>query len=535
MTERRARVVVVDDEAIELDNISRALKREGWQYATFADPVKALEDIRDQEYDIGLFDIRMPNMNGIELMRRVQALQKDLDVIVLTAHGSLDTASEAVRLGASDYILRPYPLAHLIDVVKRTLSTRRFRQQLSTLHELTLDFVASENGIQTLMDQLVDGVAAVLRPGLVCLAVGYEQGAWRLLASEGLDGSRCAEAQAGIPEGLEKIVNKSGGAIVAADAGKLPLSFKGIGSALVAPMMSRGEILGALYIGSPDKGAFTDSPSAEEEFARTQEDLRFVTVMAGLGAAAVRQSRDALSLREAMNAQIRAQARAAQAEATQGLSRWVAHAMKNALWIISGRAELLRAKAKETKLQDGLDVIIKQAGEVDKIMGKFRRAAMGTDSRPRPSDFSRLLSSAKEEALARYEDKRSLIKVEERCEGNPVLEADPVELKQALVNILANAVRAMLPDGGTLSITTTCAGNSLSLEVRDTGYGISPENQKQLFKPFFSTTSGGMGLGLWTTKHIIENHGGTIDIESELGKGTTVRVSLPLEGGKTDA
>src|ERR1043165_3488129 len=121
------------------------------------------------------------------------------------------------------------------------------------------------------------------------------------------------------------------------------------------------------------------------------------------------------------------------------------------------------------------------------------------------------------------------IKVEfEQCDENPTALLDEGCIRAALLNLLLNAVEAM-PAGGTLSITTGIDGETLSLVIKDTGAGMTEERIKKIFEPFNSDKAGGLGLGMPYAKKIIEEHGGKIAIESRLGEGTQVCISLPAE------
>jgi two-component system sensor histidine kinase HydH len=103
--------------------------------------------------------------------------------------------------------------------------------------------------------------------------------------------------------------------------------------------------------------------------------------------------------------------------------------------------------------------------------------------------------------------------------------------KQALLNLLLNAQQAM-PTGGEITLLARAEPQGVLFEVIDTGRGMSPEVLAQAFRPFYSTHSGGSGLGLPTTRKIIEAHGGSIDVQSEVGKGTKFTIRLPvLRGG----
>ena len=101
-------------------------------------------------------------------------------------------------------------------------------------------------------------------------------------------------------------------------------------------------------------------------------------------------------------------------------------------------------------------------------------------------------------------------------------------LKQAFLNLILNALQAM-PQGGVLTVESGLSNGMVVVRIADTGVGISEENRKRLFSPFFTTKKNGTGLGLAITYRIIENHHGTIDVASEPGKGTTFTVKIPVE------
>jgi two-component system, NtrC family, sensor histidine kinase HydH len=111
----------------------------------------------------------------------------------------------------------------------------------------------------------------------------------------------------------------------------------------------------------------------------------------------------------------------------------------------------------------------------------------------------------------------------------PALKLNKETMRQALLNLMLNAVQAM-PSGGELTVQASVENHQVALSLIDTGIGIAPEVLPKIFRPFFSTKSniGGSGLGLPTTKKIIEVHHGTIDVQSEPGKGTKFTIKLPI-------
>jgi two-component system NtrC family sensor kinase len=115
-------------------------------------------------------------------------------------------------------------------------------------------------------------------------------------------------------------------------------------------------------------------------------------------------------------------------------------------------------------------------------------------------------------------------------EDTPVMEVDPVQIEQVLVNLIINAQQAM-PDGGRIVLGARVLddGNRVEFSVEDDGAGIPSEIRSRIFEPFFSTKDGKTdGLGLAVCLGIVQQHGGTIDIESEMNKGTTFRFVLPI-------
>ena len=111
----------------------------------------------------------------------------------------------------------------------------------------------------------------------------------------------------------------------------------------------------------------------------------------------------------------------------------------------------------------------------------------------------------------------------------PVVMLDRSLVRQALVNLCRNAIEAM-PDGGSIDLLTRTRGDQVVLEIIDTGKGMDEKTRAQMFQAFFSTRSGGSGLGLPTVRRIVEAHHGQIVCESEPGKGTRFTISLPVQG-----
>jgi two-component system sensor histidine kinase HydH len=103
---------------------------------------------------------------------------------------------------------------------------------------------------------------------------------------------------------------------------------------------------------------------------------------------------------------------------------------------------------------------------------------------------------------------------------------DESSMRGALMNLILNAIEAM-PEGGTLNIAVDQTEDPLRLEITDTGRGIAEEEAKKIFEPFYTTKAQGLGLGMPYAKKIIDQHRGTVCLNSRLGEGTTISITLP--------
>ena len=120
--------------------------------------------------------------------------------------------------------------------------------------------------------------------------------------------------------------------------------------------------------------------------------------------------------------------------------------------------------------------------------------------------------------------------------GIPSLQLDKGQIQQSIINLIINAIEAT-DAGGTISISTACKAprGTIEIVVSDTGEGISETDLVRIFDPFYTTKENGNGLGLAITHGIIEQHNGTINVESKLGRGTTFTIKLPMTPGEDNA
>jgi len=127
------RLIVVDDEKPQLEALCSLLQDAGFEVKGFSEPATALEHLKNQSFDVLLTDLRLPGMDGIELVQRARQLDPDLSAILMTGHGSIKTAVEAMKQGVLDYILKPFKVSELMPVVNRAIEVRKLKLQNTQL------------------------------------------------------------------------------------------------------------------------------------------------------------------------------------------------------------------------------------------------------------------------------------------------------------------------------------------------------------------------------------------------------------------
>jgi signal transduction histidine kinase len=206
----------------------------------------------------------------------------------------------------------------------------------------------------------------------------------------------------------------------------------------------------------------------------------------------------------------------------------VAHEVRNPLGIISSTAELLQERLARYEPQDRLaQIIVEESNRLNEKVTEFLDFARPRIPNLRSCDLEAVVDRSLE--FLEPEIQRLGVRVlrDYHLDGR-VLAADPDLLHQAFLNLLLNAIQAM-PSGGRLTVSTQAGPQDRGGEIRfaDTGEGIEPESLKKVLNPFFTTKEKGSGLGLPIVKSIIESHQGSLKIDSTVGQGTVVTVTLP--------
>jgi two-component system NtrC family sensor kinase len=316
-------------------------------------------------------------------------------------------------------------------------------------------------------------------------------------------------------------------------------------SALLAPLRFEHQRLGALVLyGGTHAHLFIprDLP-----FVQALADLTAVAIVeTGQREHATRLQHD-LTQTETLHAQTKARLDAAQAQLLQSaklaavgeLAASVAHEINNPLYAARNSLFLVEQDlAPDAPERQFLDIAQNELGRIARIITRMRDFYRPARAELEPTDVNELLRETLE--LVQTHLRHGHIAITAVLADNlPSIVAHTDQIRQVFLNLMLNACDAM-PDGGALRVTTRieqgvpASPELIVVDIADSGVGIAPEHLTHLFEPFYTTKPHGTGLGLAISGHIVAQHGGHIDVASEVGSGATFTIALPLDGGVGD-
>lgn len=209
------------------------------------------------------------------------------------------------------------------------------------------------------------------------------------------------------------------------------------------------------------------------------------------------------------------------------LSAGMAHEIKNPLVTIRTFTDLLPEQYNDTDFRNTFfDLVGQEVHRIDAIVNRLLNFARPAKASLKPIS----LHDVVENSIRLVEQqllKQQILLDKKLMAEQYMIHADAEQLNQAFVNFFLNAIQAMAP-GGTLQVHTLLVDKAIQLDIQDTGCGVSEEQRRHIFDPFFTTKETGVGLGLSVSHGIIQEHKGTIDVESVEGQGTVFHIQFPL-------
>jgi signal transduction histidine kinase len=521
-------VLVVDDESGIALLCNRILSRAGYDVLSETNPRVAIEHLQQKRFDLLVVDIRMPEVDGFDVISRAQMIQPDIAVLVMTGFGTVETAIRALRQGVDGLLLKPFQKSdELLLAVRQAMTDNQRKRDTARVSALRPLFNVTETLFaETDRDRLLELIVNAIREHLNCSNVAYyqvENGVVSVIAQRGkvLQVDTFAFAAELVrrvdADGNPFVINATGPG--EEDAQSL-LSSLGLGTAILIPV-ARSNLHCVLF-------AARDASGTDRPFRGADLEMFFVlarqAVIAMENARLYEDLRDYVrQIEDSQQALLRAEKMAAAGRLTAS----IAHEVNNPLQSVqnclhlAGREDLPAEKRREyfALAQTELERLMKT---MQRMLDFYRPGAAKVGQVDILELLQHVLSLTAQQLGQRH------IEVEtDLPESLPEIYAVSSQIQQIFFNLVLNSLDAM-PAGGKLKISARGFENGVEIIFQDTGPGIPEDRRNDIFEPFFSTKEGGTGLGLTVSYNIVTAHGGTLDLVNEHEPGACFRLFLPI-------
>jgi two-component system NtrC family sensor kinase len=500
-----SKLLIIDDEEGIRKVLSLSLTSDGYDVFTASGGEEGIDIFKTESPSIILTDIKMPGMDGIETLKRIKELNSDAEVIMITGHGDMDLAIEALKLDASDFLNKPIKDEALSVALKRATERIEMKQKLKAYTDdlermvrIATEEVKRRAEFQNkLITSSNDAIIATDEKGDIII---YNQGAERIFGYDRSEIIRKKNISTLYPQeiasefksGLEKrnhvdLSEWKEIDILSKDGQTVPTGFSG------SILYAEDEVVGSV-------GFFQDL----REIKRLQEEL------------------------------ITSERLAATGQTVAGL----AHYIKNILNGLKGGTYVLNValdKSDTDKIKDGWTMIERNVGRISDLV--LDLLAYSKERKPEKENCfpNEIIKEVSDLMKTRARENN----VEIKTDFDPLLGevfVDPKAIHRSLLNLVSNAIDACIFDSASkkswqVVISSAIEKNhTIKFEVADNGMGMDEEIKEKIFSSLFSTKGErGTGLGLLVTEKIVKENGGTIDVDSQQGKGTTFTIYLPYQ------
>jgi two-component system NtrC family sensor kinase len=488
--DKRIRILVAEQDTSFIKMVEDSLKASGSLYyiEKVSSGEQCLKMLQREKFDILLLDHSLPDGEGLNWLRRFHELGIGIPTIFVTAQGDPRLAIEAMKEGVFDYINRSAECAKAFPfVVNRAIEGYSLMVEKVRLQK---ELIETKYFLESIVEKAGDAISVVDLEGNVLY---WNEGAARIYGYQ-----------------KEEVVGKKLFDFLYSRDATLRVEEERLMEGLMAQVKA-GKVV----------------PNVEVK-RQTKDGKEIITSMTisplrnaeGRIIGASRICKDITHLKKAEERLVLAERLSSLGELTAG----VAHELRNPLAGIKINTQMLSRKKDLPGMEKRLlESTIEGIEKIQKIVDDMLHFA-----KPKASHFKQEeISGVVERSLAILQTKLkkgNISYVFEQSQGLPKVRIDIHQIQQVLINVILNAIQAM-EKGGTLTIRTFLSnGDGVGIEVRDTGIGIPRAHLKKIFDPFFTTKSEGTGLGLSISLKILENHGATIDVVSEAGKGSTFTI-----------
>jgi PAS domain S-box-containing protein len=484
-----ARILVVDDEMGIREGCKRALSAEGCLVDCAEDGNLGFQKVKENHYDLILVDLMMPGIGGLDLIQKVHYIDPEIIVVVITGYASIDTAVEATKRGAYDYLPKPFSPEALTALVKRGLEKRMLRLEAQKLYDernqKLLELASEQSRLQTIIGCMADGVLVANMEGRLVL---WNASSVKMLKLQGheIPGEALEFyiKNKAIIDSIQEVLS-SKEEKVSMISREIEVDKETILMAIIAPVKDEeGRILGAVTV-------LNDITKLKEIDKIKSQFVSMVAHELRAPLAAIQGWLEIVLSGEA-------------GEDEEQRNKWL------------GRAKD-RAHSLLIMVNDLLEINRMEAGRVAQKMETVKLSEI----------IQKIVDFIKPEA-----DKKNITITMKLPKNMPPIQADVRDMEKLFTNLINNAIKYNHKEGS-VTVEGEVDRSFLCIRVKDTGFGISPENLSRIFEDFYRVEDDktkkiiGTGLGLTISKKIVDSHFGRIEVQSQLNEGSTFSVYLP--------
>ena len=514
----RPRLLVVDDETRQMEALVRTLTPEGYDVTGCLTPGEALAALREQSFDVLLTDLMMPDMDGVELLAAALDIDPDLVGVLMTGHGTVGTAVNAMKVGALDYILKPFNLSAIRPVLARAVDVRRLRlenirlREAVGIHELSTAIARSLDSTSVL-ERVADAAFQQSRARRVRVYVTISAGTeLQLAAARGHGDATSPGTVRRVTEALTAWVPLQRAWIDRGDADTSPPESpdpEWLPPYLSVPMLVDGRFTGLLVF----EAAGPPRPMAAGQ-------VKALSVLAGACATALEVSTLLEHLRRS-NDDLRKFAWAASHDLQEPLREVALNTQ-----LLARRHDALDAES-SALARAAADSARRMLAMVQELRAFVEAGATAVDGAATADS-----GAALDRAVAALHDAIAGGGAAIARGTLPVVRMREADLTQVFRHLLDNAIKFRRPGTApAIEIGATVERGEWTLSVRDAGIGIDPSYHAQIFEPFRRLNRreeyDGNGMGLPVCRRLVEAYGGRVWVESREGDGARFYVAVP--------
>jgi len=492
----KKKILIVDDELLILRIISDILGKEGYEVKTAINYFNASQLLDGEKFDVVITDIRMPEKSGIDLLTHVREINSDIPVILMTGFATLETAVEAVKQGAFDYLTKPLDFNKLKRIVSQSIE--RFNL-LSSNKKLVRELQEVNSNLEIKVSERTRELLNILHSANESIVTTDN-------------------------ELIIKTVNPKTIEIYEKDCvgKKLDELIGGINFETIIPKILKNSSYITKHEVKYGEKHLEISLSQLVDFD-TKESFGVIVIT------------DDITEKKKLEIQL---LQSAKMSAVGQLAAGVAHEFNNVLSGIVGYTSLAMSRNDVEKIREDLNVVEKASNRAIEVVRKLLAFSRQKDEKYILSNIDELIDDSL--SLVNNTLSKEGVKIIKHFGKTPPVKVNQNEIQQVVLNMVINAKHAidenleLSYEDKVIGVTTEAVDGFVKMDISDTGIGIPRENIPKIFEPFFTTKGRnskepGTGLGLPITYAIIERHGGSIDVDSEIGKGTTFTIWIPFD------